>query len=113
MIMQDDGMEATTGPAGAERPLQPAATAEEVEALRGVIADLRQENIAMLAANKALRAEMTAIRKDMASMNEVIKNLLSIYEAVCRDFNPFRDDDPLTLIKVPGDGKEDGKGQGL
>lgn len=111
--MADDGTEATMGPTGTERSRPLAASAEEVEALRGMIADLRQENIAILAANKAIRAEMAAMRKDMAGMNEVIKNLLSIYEAVCRDFNPFRDDDPLTLIKIPEDGKEGGKGQDI
>lgn len=97
--MQGDATEAASMTEAQERP--PSATAEEVELLRGVIADLREENLAILAANKAIRAEVMAIRKDMAGMNEVIKNVLSIYDAVCKDFNPFRDDDPHTLVKVP------------
>ena len=89
------------------RPSMPSPASEEVEVLRGMIEDLRQENAAIQAANKAIRAEIASMRKDMAGMNEVIKNVLAIYEAVCRDFNPFRDDDPLTLIKVPEEGKKD------
>jgi len=108
--MQGDATEAASMIEVQERP--PAATAEEVELLRGVIADLREENLAIQAANKAIRAEIMAIRKDMAGMNEVIKNVLSIYDAVCKDFNPFRDDDLLTLVKVP-EKAEDGKSEDL
>jgi Mg2+ and Co2+ transporter CorA len=109
--MQDDGTETGANEPGVQERPAPVLAADEVEALKGMIADLQQENTAILAANKAIRAEIMAIRKDMTSMNEVIKNLLSIYEAVCRDFNPFRDDDPLTLVKVPPDGEESGDGK--
>lgn len=68
-------------------------------------------SIASQAANKAVRAELAAVCRDMAGMNEVIRNPLSIYETVCRGLNPFRDDDPFTLIEVPGDGKDGRKGQ--
>ena len=108
--MQGDTTEVASMTEVKERP--PSATTEEVELLRGVIADLREENLAILAANKAIRAEVMAIRKDMAGMNEVIKNVLSIYDAVCKDFNPFRDDDSLTLVKMP-ENVDDGKSEDL
>jgi len=76
---------------------------EELDVLRGMMSDLRQENAALLSANQAIRAEIVAIRRDMMNMNEVIKNVLSIYDVVCKDINPFLDDGSLTLIEVEED----------
>jgi hypothetical protein len=82
----------------------------ELEVVMGAVADLRDENKAITAANKAIQAEIISIRKDMMNMNEVIKNLLAIYDVVCKDRNPFLDDESLTLVKVPGkEGSSDGR----
>ncbi len=60
-----------------------------IQELESNISDLKKhaENADM--GNKAIKGEIEGIKAELSQIDESIKNLLSIYEAVTRQYNPF------------------------
>ena len=59
--------------------------------------------------SKATKNELESMKKDLSSINDSIKSLLNVYEAVSRQYNPFVDNELPTAIKPTENEMEDGE----
>jgi hypothetical protein len=63
-----------------------------MDELEGSLTDFKDQVSRVDMSNRAVKGELDAIRDDLFQINETIKNLLCIYEAVSKDYNPFVED---------------------
>jgi hypothetical protein len=58
--------------------------------------------------SKATKGEIDSMKKDLSQINENIKSLLNVYEAVSRQYNPFVEcDTPAAVPVIEGSAKEE------
>ncbi len=56
--------------------------------------------------SKATKNEIESMKKDLSEINNSIKSLLNVYEAVSRQYNPFVEDDKRDAV-APSAGEDD------
>jgi hypothetical protein len=71
--------------------LSPKSDSKKVEALDGTITDLKNQIETMTMGSKAMKGDVDKIKTEIDGINDSIKNLLCVYEAVSREYNPFVD----------------------
>jgi len=71
--------------------LAPKSDNKKIEAMDGTITDLKGQLDTMSMGSKAMKNDMDKIKAEIDGINDSIKNLLCVYEAVSREYNPFVD----------------------
>lgn len=89
--LSDSILSMTSGPKVDDRKFQ------EIEAS---VNDLKKHAESTDISSKATKAELESMKKDLSQINDSIKSLLNVYEAVSRQYNPFVDSElPTNLAK--------------
>jgi hypothetical protein len=87
----------TSGPRADDRKFQ------EIEAS---VNDLKKHAESADMSSKATKGEIEFMKKDLSQINDSIKSLLNVYEAVSRQYNPFVDSE-MPSPKKPAMAEED------
>jgi hypothetical protein len=100
-----DAGEAAETLSGMGQPIPPGSRAADVkiQALEANVSDLKKHAESTELNTKAARNEMESLKKDFSQINDSIKSLLGVYEAVSNQYNPFVDQEvPEPKIKDNG-----------
>lgn len=62
-----------------------------LETLEGVVNDLKTQLKNFEGGVKSTKAEMEGMKEELAKLNDTIKQLLTVYEVVSKEYNPFID----------------------
>lgn len=62
---------------------------KKVEEMEGGLNDLKDKIKTIETGNKSIKSELEGLRGDLKKTNETIKQLLSVYEVVSQQYNPF------------------------
>jgi len=62
-----------------------------IDTIDGTVTDIKNQIETMTLGNKAIKGDVDKIKTDIDGINDSIKNLLCVYEAVSREYNPFVD----------------------
>jgi flagellar protein FlaC len=65
------------------------ADAKRYEEMEGNINDLKDKVKSFESSAKSIKGDMEGMRGDLGKMNDTMKQLLSVYEVVSREYNPF------------------------
>jgi len=71
--------------------IAPKSDNKKMEALDGTITDMKNQLESMTMGSKAMKGDVDKIKTEIDGINDSIKNLLCVYEAVSREYNPFVD----------------------
>ncbi|HEY3419780.1 MAG TPA: flagella accessory protein C [Methanomassiliicoccales archaeon] len=71
--------------------LAPKSDNKRIDTIDGTVTDIKNQLETMGLGNKALKGDVDKIRSEIDGINDSIKNLLCVYEAVSREYNPFVD----------------------
>lgn len=71
--------------------LSPKSDSKKIDAMDGTITDLKNQLETMGMGSKAMKNDMDKIKTEIDGINDSIKTLLCVYEAVSREYNPFVD----------------------
>ena len=71
--------------------IAPKSDNKKMEAMDGTITDLKNQLETMTMGSKAIKGDVDKIKTEIDGINDSIKNLLCVYEAVSREYNPFVD----------------------
>lgn len=71
--------------------LAPKSDNKRIDAIDGTVTDLKNQLETMTLGSKAMKGDVDKIKTEMEGINDSIKNLLCVYEAVSREYNPFVD----------------------
>jgi hypothetical protein len=69
----------------------PAASDEKVTALGATVEDIKGQVETLQMQGKSLKSDIEQIKGDLGSINDSMRSLLQVYEAVSREYNPFVD----------------------
>lgn len=82
--------------------LSPKSEGKKMDAIDGTITDLKTQLETMNMGSKAMKGDVDKIRTEIDGINDSIKNLLCVYEAVSREYNPFVDSEMPSPRKPEG-----------
>jgi hypothetical protein len=71
--------------------LAPKSDNKRIDTIDGTVTDLKNQLETMTLGSKAMKGDVDKIKTEMEGINDSIKNLLCVYEAVSREYNPFVD----------------------
>ena len=71
--------------------ITPKSDSKKIDAMDGNITDLKNQLETMTMGSKAMKGDVEKIKTEIDGINDSIKNLLCVYEAVSREYNPFVD----------------------
>jgi hypothetical protein len=71
--------------------ITPKSDSKKIDAMDGNITDLKNQLEMMTMGSKAMKGDVDKIKIEIDGINDSIKNLLCVYEAVSREYNPFVD----------------------
>jgi hypothetical protein len=71
--------------------LAPKSDNKRIDTIDGTVTDLKNQLETMTLGSKALKGDVDKIKTEIDGINDSIKNLLCVYEAVSREYNPFVD----------------------
>ncbi len=82
--------------------LAPKSESKKMDAIDGTITDLKTQLETMNMGSKAMKGDVDKIKTEIDGINDSIKNLLCVYEAVSREYNPFVDSEMPSPRKPEG-----------
>ncbi len=82
--------------------LSPKSEGKKMDAIDGTITDLKTQLETMNMGSKAMKGDVDKIKTEIDGINDSIKNLLCVYEAVSREYNPFVDSEMPSPRKPEG-----------
>jgi FtsZ-binding cell division protein ZapB len=100
-----DAGEAAEALSGMGQPTPPGSRAadKKIQELEANVNDLKKHAESTELNTKAARNEMESLKKDFTQINDSIKSLLGVYEAVSNQYNPFVDQEvPEPKVKDNG-----------
>lgn len=71
--------------------LAPKSDNKRIDTIDGTVTDIKNQLETMSLGNKAMKGDVDKIKTEIDGINDSIKNLLCVYEAVSREYNPFVD----------------------
>lgn len=90
--LDDEGSpEEVSGDHGEELAVR--SSKQKVDELEGSVVDLREQLDQLEKGNFNLREQISEIRDDIDQINNSMKTLLCVYEAVSKEYNPFVEDE--------------------
>jgi hypothetical protein len=76
--------------------LAPKSDNKRIDTIDGTVTDIKNQIETMTLGNKAMKGDVDKIKGEIDGINDSIKNLLCVYEAVSREYNPFVDSEMPT-----------------
>ncbi len=70
---------------------------QKLQELEASVNDIKKQAETSELTIRAMRGEIETIKDELSHMNESIKSLLNVYEAVSSQYNPFVEDEPAEL----------------
>ena len=80
--------------------ITPKSDNKRIDTIDGNITDIKTQLETMTLGNKAVKGDVDKIKTEIDGINDSIKNLLCVYEAVSREYNPFVDSE-MPVAKKP------------
>jgi hypothetical protein len=71
--------------------ITPKSDNKRIDTIDGTVTDIKNQLETMSLANKGMKGDVDKIKTEIDGINDSIKNLLCVYEAVSREYNPFVD----------------------
>jgi archaellum component FlaC len=71
--------------------LAPKSDNKRIDTIDGTVTDIKNQLETMTLGNKSMKGDVDKIKGEIEGINDSIKNLLCVYEAVSREYNPFVD----------------------